>query len=299
MNNKTRGYIYVLSAVTIFAFQDAFSKFLGAKYPPIMVTMIRFWAFAVFVTILATRSSGGLRQALITRRPVLQVFRGILLVSEIVVVIFAFTSAGLAVSQTILQATPLLVTILSVPLLGEKVGWRRGVAVVVGLIGVLVLLNPVNVHFDTRLLLPLIASFMYALYGIATRAVSRDDSAVTSVLYAGVAGGVTISLIGPFYWTPLALDDWPVMAALCVSGALSHFLLIKAYGELSAVEVQPLTYFQLVLSICIATLFFGEKITWNMMIGATIVVAAGLFTVWREYRLGIRNGKKGLRGSAA
>jgi drug/metabolite transporter (DMT)-like permease len=291
MNNKTRGYVYVLSAVAIFAIQDAFSKFLGEKYPPIMVTMIRFWAFAIFVTVLAARSRGGLRRAIVTEHPVLQVVRGVLLVSEIVVVIFSFTITGLAMSQTVLQATPLFVTILSVPLLGEKVGWRRGLAVLVGLVGILILLNPVNVHFDARLLLPLGAGFMYALYGVGTRAVSRTDSAVTSVFYVGVAGAVTISVVGPFYWTPMAVADWPAMAALCVSGALSHFLLIKSYTELSAVEIQPLTYLQLVLSIGIAVLFFGETITWNMIVGAVIVVAAGLFTVWREYRLGLRKPK--------
>ena len=288
MNSKTRGYLYVLSAVTIFAVQDAFSKLLGAKYPPIMVTMIRFWAFAAFVTIFAAGSRGGLAKALATERPFLQAFRGILLASEIVVVIFAFTTAGLAVSQAVLQATPLIITLLSVPLLGEKVGWRRGLAVIVGLIGVLVLLNPTNVHFDTRLMLPLLASLMYGLYGVATRAVSRHDSAVTSVFYAGVAGAAAITLVGPFYWTPMHPADWPLMAALCVCGSLSHFLLIKAYGELSAVEVQPLTYLQLVFSVIIAVTVFDETITWNMALGAAIVVAAGLFTVWREYRLGLR-----------
>ena len=293
MKNKTLGYTYVLLAVTIFAGQDGFSKLLGEKYPPIMITMIRFWAFALFVILLASVSPGGLKRACSTKQPFLQILRGVLLVSEVVVIIFAFIISGLAMSQAILQATPLIVTILSVPLLGEKVGWRRGLAVVVGLVGVLVILNPVDVQFDARLLLPLAAALMYALYGIATRAVSRQDSAVTSVLYAGVAGAVAITLIGPFYWVPISAADWPAMAALCVCGALSHYFLIKAYGLLSAVEVQPLTYFQLVLSVAVATVFFDETVTWNMAIGALIVVGAGLFTVWREYRLGLQEGRVG------
>ncbi|MCP8895289.1 DMT family transporter [Shinella daejeonensis] len=289
MKSKTLGYVYVLLAVTIFAGQDGFSKLLGEKYPPIVVTMIRFWAFAGFVALLAASSPGGLRRAFVTRQPVLQTIRGVLLATEIVIVIFAFTTAGLAMSQAILQVTPLIITILSVPLLGEKVGWRRGLAVVVGLIGVLVILNPLNVHFDIRLLLPLVAGIMYAFYGIATRAVSRQDSAVTSVLYAGVMGALAITLVGPFYWTPIPMSDWPAMAALCVCGALSHYFLIKAYGLLSASEVQPLTYLQLVLSVGVAIVFFGESLTFNMVIGALIVVGAGLFTVWRESRLGIES----------
>lgn len=288
MTSKTRGYLYVLLAVTIFAGQDAFSKLLGEKYPPIMVVMVRFWAFAAFVMLLAAFAPGGLRRAFVTRRPVLQIFRGVLLVAEVVIVVFAFISAGLAMSQSILQATPLIVTVLSVPLLGEKVGWRRALAVVTGLFGVLVIINPLAVRFDLRLLVPLAAAFMYGFYSIATRAVSRDDSAMTSVLYAGVFGALAATLVGPFYWTPIAPADWPAMIALCICGATSHYFLIKAYGLLTAVEVQPLTYLQLVLSGGVAVLFFGETVTVNMIVGAIIVVGAGLFTVWREHRVGQR-----------
>lgn len=284
MNSKNRGYLYVLLAIAIFAGQDAFSKILGEKYPPIMVTMIRFWAFAVFVTILAAAAPGGIRGAAITKRPILQVLRGLLLVGEVVVVVIAFTTAGLAMSQAILQVTPLMVTVLSVPLLGEKVGWRRCLAVVVGLFGVMVILDPLDVHFDLRLMIPLLASLLYALYGIATRAVGTSDTAVTSVFYAGVVGAVTASAIGPFFWTPIAMQDWPAMAALCICGATSHYFLIKAYSHLTAVEVQPVTYLQLVLSVALAVLVFDEQLTANMIVGAAIVVSAGLFTVWREQR---------------
>jgi drug/metabolite transporter (DMT)-like permease len=284
MNKKTLGYLHVLIAITIFAGQDAFSKLLGEKYPPIMVTMVRFWAFAVFVTILAATSPGGVRAASKTKRPILHVLRGVLLVTEVVVVVVAFTTAGLAMSQAIMQVTPLMVTVLSIPLLGERVGWRRGVAVLVGLIGVMVILNPRNVHFDLRFLIPLGASLLYAFYNIATRAVGTQDTPVTSVFYAGVAGALTATAIGPFFWTPIAMEDWPAMAALCICGATSHYFLIKAYAHLTAAEVQPVTYLQLVLSVVIATFFFNETLTSNMILGAVIVVGAGLFTVWREQR---------------
>ena len=127
--------------------------------------------------------------------------------------------------------------------------------------------------------------------GIAklTRAVSREDSAVTSLFYAGVAGAVAISLIGPFYWTDVRGPDWFALAALCVCGTLSHYFLIRAYGLLPAAEVQPVTYFQLVLNVILAVSLFGEIITPNMVVGAVIVVGAGLFTIWREHQLAKRN----------
>lgn len=285
MKTKTKGYLFALAAITIFATQDGFTKFLGNHYPPILVTMIRFWAFAVFVTLMAAASPGGIGAAMVTRHLRLHIVRGVLLVAEIAMVVLAFAKAGLAMTQAILQATPLLVTLLSVPLLGEKVGWRRGTAVMVGLTGVLVILDPAGLHFDLTLLLPLVAALMFALYSIATRAVSRDDSATTSVFYAGVVGAVAISLVGPFYWVPIRPSDWAAMAILCVCGTFSHYCLIRAYGLLEAVEVQPITYLQLVLSVLVAVIFFNEVLTLNMIVGAVIVVGAGLYTVFREYHL--------------
>jgi drug/metabolite transporter (DMT)-like permease len=288
MTPKTRGYLFAFLAICIFAGQDAITKYLGDRYPALFITMIRFWAFAVFVFFFAASSPGGVRGAITTRRPWLQIVRGLLLVAEIVVIVFSYVHAGLAMSQSIFQATPLIITILSIPLLGETVGWRRGAAVLVGLVGVLVIINPVDLHFDLSLLLPLLASVLFALYSIATRAVSREDSAVTSLFYAGVAGAVAISLIGPFHWTEVQGHDWFALAALCVCGTLSHYFLIRAYGLLPAAEVQPVTYFQLVLNVILAVLLFGEIITPNMVIGALIVVGAGLFTIWREHQLAKR-----------
>ena len=289
MTSKTRGYLFAFMAICIFAGQDAITKYLGDRYPALFITMIRFWAFAVFVFCFAASSPGGVRAAVATRRPWLQIVRGLLLVAEIVIIVFSYVHAGLAMSQSIFQATPLIITVLSIPLLGEVVGWRRGAAVLVGLIGVLVIINPVDVHFDLSLLLPLAASVLFALYSIATRAVSREDSAVTSLFYAGVAGAVAISLIGPFYWTEVQPADWFALAALCVCGTLSHYFLIRAYGLLPAAEIQPVTYFQLVLNVILAVALFGEIITLNMVIGAVIVVGAGLFTIWREHQLAKRS----------
>ena len=285
MRQKTRGYLFAFLAIFIFAGQDAITKYLGDRYPALFITLIRFWAFAIFVFCFAASSPGGIRRAVSTRRPWLQIVRGLLLVTEIVIIVFSYVHAGLAMSQSIFQATPLIITVLSVPLLGEAVGWRRGTAVLIGLFGVLVIINPVNVHFDISLLLPLAAAVLFALYSIATRAVSREDEAVTSLFYAGVSGAVAISLIGPFYWTEVHRSDWLALAALCVCGTASHYFLIKAYGLLPAAEVQPVTYFQLVLNVIFAVTLFGEDVGLNMVIGALIVVGAGLFTIWREHQL--------------
>jgi len=282
-SHKT-GYVFALAAFTIFAVQDAISKHLGGVYPPVMIAMVRYWAFAVFAVIIAARSNVGLNAAVRTRRPLLQLLRGVLLATQIVTAIMSFSIAGLAHSQAIFSATPLLVAMLSVPILGEHVGWRRWTAIVVGLCGVLVILKPDVGMVDTTLAIPVLNAILLALYAIVTRLVSRDDPAATSFFYIGVVGAVVMSAIGPFYWTPLSTADWGWMALLCATGMSSHYCLIKAYDNLDAVLVQPISYLQLVFACLIGMAVFGETLHLNVIVGSVIVVAAGLFTVWREAR---------------
>lgn len=286
MKSKAYGYLFALAATTIFSLQDAVSKHLGEHYPPIFITMIRYWAFGAFCILLASRKPGGLKAAAHTTRPVLQIMRGVLLATEIMIVITAFAHAGLAHSTAVLSATPLVVTLLSIPLLGEHVGWRRWSAIVVGLIGVLLILKPDATGFlDPWLLLPVLCCFMYAIYLIATRLVSRTDSPATSFFYIGVAGAVTATLVGPFFWTTLEGWDKAWMALLCVTGMTGHYLVIRAYELLDASAAQPISYLGLVYASLFGVLLYGETLTWNTVAGSVIVVAAGIFTFWREYRL--------------
>ncbi|MBB4183492.1 drug/metabolite transporter (DMT)-like permease [Sinorhizobium terangae] len=284
MKSRANGYVFALLAIVIFAIQDGISKHLGAIYPPVFVSMIRYWAFAAFAVVLAARAPGGLKATIVTKKPALQVLRGVLLPAQIVIVITAFTIVGLAHSQAILAATPLFVALLSMPLLGERVGWRRWAAISAGLVGVLLILKPQQGGFDMSFLLPLSAALMFSIYIIATRLASRGgDSAMTSFFYTGIVGAAAISLVGPFFWTALAPTDWGWMLLLCITGTSSHYFLIRAYDMLDAVAVQPLTYLQLVFASIMGVTIFGETLTANMILGSILVVAAGIFTVWREH----------------
>ncbi len=281
MSSKRTGYIFVLLAITIFSIQDAVSKYLGSLYPPVLITMIRYWVFAAFALAWAARAPGGLAASFRTRRPGLQILRGVLLAGQIVIVITSFALVGLAHSQAIFASGPIFVALLSMPILGERVGWRRWTAIIVGLLGVLLILKPDDTGFDLKVLIPMGSALIFAFYVIATRLVSHDDTSTTSFLYTGVAGAGAISLIGPFYWTPLAPGDWAWMILLCITGTASHFCLIKAYEHLDAAEVQPLTYLQIVFASVIGVSIFGETLNLNMIAGSAIVVAAGIFTIWR------------------
>src|SRR6478752_7099738 len=128
MKSKTHGYIFLLLALTIFSAQDAISKHLGSAYSPIFVTMVRYWAFGLFTVVLASKMRGGIAATARTKHPFLQVSRGILLATQVVLAITCFALIGLAHSQAIFAATPIIVALLAIPLLGEKVGWRRWTA---------------------------------------------------------------------------------------------------------------------------------------------------------------------------
>lgn len=282
MDSKRTGYVFTLLAILIFSLQDAISKHLGGLYSPIFIAMLRFWAFAAFALIMAARSSGGLGVAIRSKRPFLQILRGTLLALQIVVVITAFNAVGLAHTQAILASGPIFVALLSMPLLGERVGWRRWTSISVGLLGVLIIINPTDGAFDSSVLVPLAAALMFALYAITTRLASRDDSSLTSFLYTGLAGAAVLSLIGPFFWTNLIPVDWLWMGLLCMTGISSHYFLIRAYDLLNAAAVQPLTYLQVVMAAIIGVTVFGETLNVNMVLGSAIVVGAGMFTVWRE-----------------
>ena len=282
MNSQQSGYLFAISAFVVFASQDAISKHLAESYHPVMITFIRFWPFAAFAVFIAARAPGGIRGALRTRHPVLQVLRGLLLVSQIAMAMGAFAEAGLVKSQAIFAASPLLVAILAVPLLGEKVGWRRMLAIVVGLVGVLVILSPTDGGFDHTLILPIINAVQMAFYSIATRIVGRDEQASTSFFYLGVVGWLAVSSIGPFYWQPVAGPDWIWFAIVSMTSIASHYFLITAYKRLDAIQIQPISYFQLVWASILGVVIFSEVLHWNVLIGSLIVVSAGLFTIWRE-----------------
>lgn len=279
---NTKLGIWLMVATTfVFAMQDGISRHLAGEYNVLMVVMIRYWFFAAFVMAVAARKAGGLRAAAATSQPGVQIFRGVLLATEICVMVLAFVMLGLVESHAIFTSYPLLVAALSGPILGEKVGWRRWTAIGVGFVGVLIILQPGFRVFQIEALVPLASAFMFALYGLMTRYAARKDSAATSFFYTGTVGAVVMTIIGIWFWEPMQGTDWVWMAVLCVTGALGHWLLIKTYDVAEASAVQPFAYLQLVFAATLGITVFGESLEWNVAVGAVLVVSAGIFTLMR------------------
>lgn len=281
-NNIPLGIALMVATTIVFAIQDGISQHLASEYNVLMVVMIRYWFFAAFVIAIAKRSVGSIRAAAQTEQPFLQAFRGVLLAAEICVMVAAFTILGLVESHAVFTCYPLLVAALSGPVLGERVGWRRWAAIGIGFIGVLIILQPGFAVFDPAAILPLLSAIMFALYGLLTRFVARKDSTATSFFWTGTMGAVAMTAVGIWLWEPMVPSDWLFMAALCLTGVTGHWLLIRCYEAAEASAVQPFAYLQLVFAGVIGVSIFGESIRANVVIGAALIVAAGLFTFWRE-----------------
>lgn len=279
--NNMLGIWLMTATAFIFALQDGLSRHLAGEYNVLMIIMIRYWFFASFVIFVAARKAGGLRKAVATRQPFVQAFRGVLLAMEVCVMVTAFVILGLVESHAVFAVYPLLVAALSGPILGEKVGWRRWGAIGIGFLGVLIILQPGFGVFQPAALIPLLAAFLFAVYGLLTRYVARQDSAAVSFFWTGVAGAVTMTLVGIWFWEPMLPGDWVWMGLLCMTSAFSHFLLIRAYEVAEASAVQPFAYLQLPFAAALGVIVFSEALRLNVIIGAAVVVAAGLFTLWR------------------
>lgn len=281
VQNTKLGIWLMAATALVFAVQDGFSRHLADNYNVWMVVTVRYWFFAAFVIALAARAKGGFRAAVRSEVPMVQVARGVLLALEICVAVTAFSVLGLINAHAIFATYPLLIVAFSGPVLGEKVGWRRWSAIGVGFIGVLVILRPGFAVFAPEALISVAAAFMFAFYGLVTRYVGQRDSATVSLFWIGVVGAVVLTPIGLWQWQAMSALDWVFMGVICCTGVLSHWLMIRAYEVAEASAIQPFAYLQLVFVSVIGVTVFGETIAPNVLIGALIVVAAGIFTIWR------------------
>lgn len=282
--DSTKAIIMLVIATLFFASQDALTKHLMETLPASQIVAVRFFFFALFALIYVSRRTG-IATAFRSQRPWLQIFRGLLISGEITVFAYAIQFLGLAEMHTLFACFPLLVTALSVPLLGEPVGWRRWLAVFFGFIGTLIILRPDSGIFQPAAVIAIGAALMFALYNIITRKVSRYDSFETSLLYMGIVGFAGSALIAPFYWSPMTTTEVLWLLLISSTAIIGHLLLIKSLTLAPAVLLQPFNYFILVWAIIIGFLLYGEVLGATTLIGAAIVVASGVFIAYREYKL--------------
>ena len=281
-SSTSRGIASALAAWLLFAGMDAGSKLLAEHYAIVQILWVRFLSLLAVSGWLAARHG---RAGLTTRRFGLQSLRSLMLMVEIGLFIWTITVLPLADAHAILAISPLIVTALSVPLLGERVGIRRWSAIGVASIGMLVILRPGFGAVHPMALVALLCAGMWSLYQILTRIVSRTDPPLTTLFYTALIGALALTLIGPFYWRAPDARGWALFALVAVLGASGHYLLIKALQLAPASLLQPFAYTVLVWATVVGFTVFGNLPDLLTVVGATIIVGSGLYTFARERRL--------------
>jgi drug/metabolite transporter (DMT)-like permease len=280
-DNIGRAIILTLITIGVFGVQDAISKVLVQTYSPFQITMMRYWGFAVFSLILVMRQAP-LRRALNSKVPMWQVLRGVLLMADIWFFALALQTVPLGELQAITVVYPLLVTMFAIPILGEKVGIFRFVAVAVGFCGALVIVRPGGLPLDWGVLFALSSATLYALYIVITRKVSAHDSAATSMTYTALIGLVMSGAVGMFFWQPMGWGDFLLVVTVMATTSAGHGIMVYALSMAPASVVQPFNYFSLPWAILLSAVVFNHWIDPVSMIGAAIIVAAGLVVMARE-----------------
>jgi drug/metabolite transporter (DMT)-like permease len=278
---RLAGIGLMCAALLCFSFLDAIAKWLNPHIGPLETTWARYVSSVAFVTLfLNPWTTPGVS---ITRKPWMQATRSILLFTSTMLNFLALQYLQLAETMAIIFLTPLVVALLSGPMLGEWVGPRRMAAIGVGFIGILVAVRPGLGGMHPAALFSFAGVFCYAFYGILTRILAQHDSSATTMFYSGFAGLIILVPIMPFFWrTPPSGLVVLMMIAIGFFGALGHWLIIHAYKRAPASVLAPFMYGQIVWMITLGWLVFNDLPDRWTIAGAAIVICSGLYLLHRE-----------------
>ncbi len=269
------------AALFCFSGLDACAKWLGRTMDPLQVTWIRYTVSVILVSaVLNPWSRPGI---LVTRKPWLQAARSLLLVGSTALNFIALQYLQLAETISIIFATPMLVALLAGPVLGEWVGPRRLIAIAVGFVGVLIITRPGVGGMHPAALLSVVGCFCYAAYSLMTRMLAAHDSSDTTMFYSGIAGVIVMSPVLPSVWSmPQGLLEWAVMLLIGALAAIGHWFIIEAHRRAPAGILAPFIYSQIIWMLALGWLIFDQLPDRWTFVGAAIVIASGLYLIYRE-----------------
>ena len=271
----------MLMAVAAFAGMDSILKLFAAHYPPMEIACLRGLASLPFMALPALLR--GRYRDLKPQRFGMHLLRGFLMVIMLWGFVYAVRTLSLANAYSIFLAEPLVVTALSVPLLGDRVGWRNWVAIGVGLIGVVIILKPSASGLVTLgAAAAFVAATAYALSVIALRAISHTDSTTSVIVWTVGVMTLMTGLMAVPGWVPLAREHWPWLAALGVFGALGQQLLTDAFRSTPPSVVAPFEYTALLWGMLIDWVAWSVLPATRVYVGGGIVMASGLYLIWHE-----------------
>lgn len=275
-----RGMLLMATGVSLFAVIDGMAKVLAADLPAMQIIWGRYLFSLLPLAVLIPRRHWP--TLLVTDRLPLQIVRALLPLLAGFFIVLALRHMPLADATAILFVSPLMVTALSIPLLGERVGPHRWAAVLVGFAGVVVIVRPGAGAMHWAALLPLGTAFVYALYQIATRVLSHSAAPMSTLAFTILVGLAASTLALPFGWRAPSAAQWGLLALSGILHGLSHFCIIRAFLTAGAATLAPFNYAQIVAAILFGLLVFGDFPDAVTILGALVIVAAGLYVAWRE-----------------
>lgn len=287
-SDKARGIAFMILAVGLFAVMDALVKWLGQGYSTVQLVFFRSLFAFIPLAFLVFRS--GLREALIMRSPLGHLLRSLVGIVSLGTFFYAFIHMRLADAVAITFAAPLFVTALSVPLLGEKVGLRRWSAVLVGFVGVLVMVQPGAGVFQQIALVPLCGTVFYALAVIMVRKLSRTESSASIVFYFTLSCTLASAALLPFHWITPGPLDLALLIAVGIIGGMAQITITKAFRLADVAVIMPFEYSAMIWAVFLGFFIWGEVPGLNIWVGVTIVMASGLYILYREASLGLPRG---------
>ncbi|MBO9464058.1 DMT family transporter [Tropicibacter sp. R15_0] len=272
--------LFGLAAFAVFATHDVIIKLLGGTYSAIQILFFgALLSFPIITVILMRdREPGTLRP----KHPGWIALRSVSGSFAALGAFYAFSVLPLAQTYAILFAAPLLITLLAIPILGERVRLRRGLAVLAGLVGVMVVLRPGGAEFGLGHAAALLSAVTGALNSIVVRKVGAEERTVVMILYPMMTNFILMGLALPFVYKPVALGDLGLMAVVASMVLIAMAFLIMAYQRGPAVMVAPMQYSQILWAALFGALFFDEYPDTATYIGAGIIILSGLYILRRE-----------------
>ncbi len=284
--NTGRGILLMLLGVGLFTLMDATAKGLVANYPPSQVICARFAGQALAVALYL--GANGTAKALRTTHPWLHMLRSACQMGATGFFFFSLAYIGLAEATALTDINPVLITLGAALFLGEKLGPRRIMGVVAAMIGALIVVRPGAGVFSPAALLPLACAVCYAANALLTRHIGQKEGPWTSLIHAALFGTLVMGLTLPFVWQPIALPDLPFFAVLGFIGAAAQFCVIRAFSLTEASVVAPFGYVGLIFATFWGFAFYGELPDGWTILGALVIVSAGLYVWHREMQVARR-----------
>ena len=278
-----KAIVFNLLAWVMLPIMDGFAKYLSADLPVLQITWARYFFTVVFtfpVMLFLFR-----KYLIWTDKPKLQFIRGLILLCANICFFYAISIISLPKALTLAFIAPLIVTAFSPIFLGEKVGFRRWSAVIIGFVGSLVVIRPGFVEINLASLAALGTGIMYGFYLIITRKLSTSDNPLLTLLLTGIVGAIIISTVMPFVWVKPTLNQWSMMAAIGVFACIGHLFLILSLKYADASKLAPFSYFEIVTNIIIGYYFFSHfPDNWTFL-GLFVIISSGIYISRREKQI--------------